>query len=197
MGSKISSVLAILVMDHLERSTLFAKTLSYPVIFLRYVDDCICVFDRNANCDNLLSQLNRLHPSIQFELQMPRQDGFLPVLDTVIYISSTGQLQHKFHVKKANRGIFIHADSALPDSIKRNAINEEVHRATFLSSDNPSRQQALQHMFTKFQANGYPWEKIKNFTKRPTQLRPQHRSSHSCVSKVPFNSNKFNGQLKR
>ena len=48
-------------------------------------------------------RLNSLHPSLRFGLQTPRQDGFLPILDTAIRITSTGQLIHKLYVKKANK----------------------------------------------------------------------------------------------
>ena len=201
MGSKISPTLAILVMDHFERSTLFQRTLSHPISYLRYIDDCVVIIDRDTNPETFLPHLNSLHPSIRFELQTLQGDGFLPVLDTAIRITHTGQLLHKFFVKEANRGIFIHAKSALPDCIKRNAVKEEMRRATNLCSDSSSSQVAQDHMYKKFRANGYSREKIRKYT-RPRRHNQQQQcndpsNDYSCIFKVPFISDKFNGQLKR
>lgn len=202
MGSKISPILAILVMDQLERSTLFQQTLLHPVTFLRYIDDCVLIIDRDIDLANILERLNSLHESIKFELQKPRQDNFLPVLDTLLRISESGQVQHKFYVKEANRGLFIHALSALPTCIKRNAIKEEIHRAKSLSSEQSWKLEATKHMTDKFRSNGYTSEQIKQHTKQRhrNQQHPEHNRKpfdSSCIMKVPFISNKFNGQLKR
>ena len=196
MGSRISPTVAILVMDHLERSTLFQRTLNQPVTFLRYIDDCVLPIDRNVDCDNLLQELNLLHPSIKFELQQPNQDGFLPVLDTTVRVLENGQLQHKFYVKEANRNLFLHAKSALPDSVKRNAVKEELQRAKSLCSEDSTRRDAEQRMLMKFQANGYNCQQINRYTKN-SRRRQQQRRDHSCIFKVPFISDQFNGQLKR
>ena len=197
MGSKISPTLAILVMNHLEKSTLFLRTLHHPVTFLRYIDDCVLVVDQDIDFDNCLRQLNEIHSSIKFELQKPQQDGFLPILDTAVRISEN-QVQHKFYVKEANRNLFIHAKSALPDYIKRNAIKEELHRAKSMCSDESSKQEAVQRTLNKFQANGYNRKKVNQYIRRSNSSTRKHqRHDQSCILKVPFVSDQFNGQLKR
>ena len=139
-----------------------------------------------------------VYDSIKFELQTPEEDNFLAVLDTKISLSEHGCLQHKFYVKEANKGLFIHAHSALPDSIKRNAVRSEVERAKTLSSEDPWKLEATRHMFDKFLANGYNKKQIKGYMRPPRQRnhRPHHLQ-HSSVLKIPFISDKFNGQLKR
>ncbi len=197
MGSKISPILAILVMNELESSALFKETLLHPPVFLRYIDDCVVIIDRDADFELILQRLNTTHASIKFELEKVRDDEFLPVLDTAIRLSDNGHLQYKFFVKEANRRLFIHANSSLPESIKRNAIRSEVERAKSLCSQNSWKDHAVQHMQRKFLSNGYTHEKIKQYLRPPRQRNNQSRSFDGCVLKIPFVSDKFNGQIKR
>lgn len=197
MGSKISPILAILVMNELENSAIFKETLLHPPIFLRYIDDCVTVIDQDADFEMILQRLNKIHNSIKFELDKVRENEFLPVLDTAIRLSASGHLQYKFFVKEANRGLFIHANSSLPDSTKRNAIRSEVERAKSLCSQNSWKGHAVQHMRRKFLSNGYTDDKINQYLRPPRQRNNQPRNFDGCVLKIPFISDKFNGHLKR
>lgn len=83
------------------------------------------IVDNTVDVSSLLPRLNSLHASIKFEIELLKDDGFLPALR----INNDGEIKHKFFVKEANKGLFLHATSALSSSIKRNAIQYEVRRA--------------------------------------------------------------------
>ena len=68
MGSKLSPVLAILVMDRLEKSSIFQDVLGNPLIFLRYIDDCVLPVAVGCDKDELLRAINLIHPTIKFQL---------------------------------------------------------------------------------------------------------------------------------
>ena len=58
------------------------------------------------------------------------------------------------------------------------------------------RPKCSQRMLMKFQANGYSCQQINRYTKNSRKCQQQRRD-HSCIFKVPFISDQFNGQLKR
>lgn len=185
------------LMSELEKSAIFKETLLHPPIFLRCIDNCLVIIDRDADFEIILQRLNNSHGSIKFELKKIREDKFLPFLDTAIHLSENGQLQQKFFVKEANRGLFILANSALPDSTKRNAIRSEMERDKSLCSESSSKCDAIQHMREKFLSNGFTEEKIKRFMKPHRRKNNQPRSFDCCILKVPFVSDKFNGQTEK
>lgn len=201
MGSKLSPTLAILVMDRLERSTVFLRTLSSPLVFLRYIDDCAVIVDEDTDFPSLLSRLNTIHSSIKFEMEKPDNFGFLPILDTGIHIDPDGKIKHKFFVKDANKGLFINATSALPTSTKRNAMLCELQRAQQLCSDNEDRTHATSTMMRKFRNNDYSVSDIRRATKmcnrKSNNKRYKQAIKDSCILKVPYISEKFNCQLRR
>ena len=199
MGSKISPTLAILVMDRIKRSTVFLRTLSSPLVFLRYVDDCVVIVDNDTDFTSLLPRLNSIHTSIKFEMELPKDDGFLPVLDTAVRINSEGEIEHKFFVKETNKGLFLNATSALPSSIKRNAIRCELNRAQSLCSTDEQRSEATKAMTQKFKSNGYTNQDIRRYQKKfiRRKVSSNDPTAFSSVMKVPFISDNFNGHLKR
>lgn len=103
----------------------FLRTLPFPFAFLRYIDDCAVIIDKDADTSSLLLRLNSVHASIKFKIEKPENFDFLPILDTAIRINPDGNIEHKCIVKDANKGLFINATSALPASIKRSVM----HRA--------------------------------------------------------------------
>ncbi len=200
MGSKISPILAIFVMDRIERSSIFLHTLSSPLMFLRYIDDCVVVLDKNSDLSTLVTRLNSIHVSIKFEMDLPRSDGFLPVLDTSLRISEDGQIEHKFFVKEANKGLFINASSAIPKSIKRNAVQCEFSRAQQLCSTDEHRMEAVKVMTKKFTENGYSTSEITRYRRASAKRNAPDKKQFSLCSsvlKVPFISDSFNGKLNR
>lgn len=79
-GAAISVTTANLTMETIEQRGLQSFA-SRPKVFLRYVDDCFCIFKR-ADVNNFLAHLNSIKPAIQFmaEYESDNTSPFLYVL---------------------------------------------------------------------------------------------------------------------
>ena len=68
MGASISSVIAQIVMEDLEETTL--KKLDFHIpFFYRYVDDCITCVPKNKT-NKILTKFNSYHKLLQFTLEI-------------------------------------------------------------------------------------------------------------------------------
>ena len=76
----------------------------------------------------LLEYLNKQHPTIQFELETPAEDGFLPILDIKVKIRLDGTIERKLYRKEANKGITLHFNSHHSSSVKTTTVINELAR---------------------------------------------------------------------
>ena len=109
-------------------------------------------------------------------MELPDDDGFLPILDIKMRITENGGIERKLFTKAANRGIMLHFFSNHPRSIKTTVANSEMQRA-ILSSTAENKDEAIRKITEKLCNNGYPdgWLRGTNNYKRPrTQKRRNH-----------------------
>ena len=73
MGSSLSPVLANIFMEHFEQHLTedIPEDLK-PVLWLRYVDDVLCIYEDMQKFESYLEHLNRVRPSIQFTYELSR-----------------------------------------------------------------------------------------------------------------------------
>ena len=117
LGNRVSGTLAILAVDKFERLFVYQELL--PLVYIRYVDDVGTVMKNQQEAENTLEYLNSRHPTIKFEMELPSEEGFLPLLDMAVQIDETGNFQRKLFTKKANKGIVLNFSSHQPASVKR------------------------------------------------------------------------------
>ena len=96
MGSRLSGTLAILTMDRFERLHIYPLQ---PAIYIRYVDDTGTVVSCTNEAQRMVTNLNDKHKTIKFELELPSEDGYLPLLDTAIKINPDGSTTFRMHTK--------------------------------------------------------------------------------------------------
>ena len=82
MGSPISSIIANMFMEAFENRAI-TIALHPPRIWKRYVDDTF-VLQQQAHQEEFLQHINTLDPSIQFTVEEAKEDGSIPLLDTII-----------------------------------------------------------------------------------------------------------------
>ena len=82
MGNRVSGTLAILAMDKFERMFVYQELL--PLVYVRYVDDVGTVVKNRQEAENTVEYLNSKHPTIKFEMELPSEEGFLPLLDMAV-----------------------------------------------------------------------------------------------------------------
>ena len=68
MGNSLGPILANIFMAQLEETKIVDE--SYPKFYRRYVDDTFCLFNQKEDANNFLEHINKLHPSIRFEMEV-------------------------------------------------------------------------------------------------------------------------------
>ena len=191
MGNRLSGTLAILVMDRFERNFVYQELKPSPIIYVRYVDDVGTVAEGTNAAKDVLKYLNKKHPTIQFELEIPDDNKFLPILDIKIKIQQDGSIERKPFTKKANKGITLHFDSHHSSAIKRATAINEIDRATACSTPE-HRATALQQTCEKLLSNGYSDSWIKTTKNLAKKKNKKQRSRPIFVMKIPFLTDAFN-----
>ena len=64
-------------MDKFERNHIYNEL--EPKIYVRYVDDIGTVVKRVSQAHSMLQHMNSKHNTIRFEIELPDNDGFLPI----------------------------------------------------------------------------------------------------------------------
>ena len=90
MGSRLSGTLAIIVMDKFERAHIYDQLTPTSTVFVRNVDDTNTIANDEAEAKAMLTYLNSKNPTIKFELALPEENGYLPILDFKLKINVGG-----------------------------------------------------------------------------------------------------------
>ena len=80
--------------------------------------DCITPASSLEDALNIQNALTAQDPSIQFEIELPDKDGFLPFLNTKIKVNNNGTVETEWYTK----GLILNANSHRPEQIKKAAI---------------------------------------------------------------------------
>ncbi|XGW22287.1 hypothetical protein V3C99_004927, partial [Haemonchus contortus] len=88
MGNRVAPVLAVIFLDHIEKSSLTSGILFYK----RYIDDVFVIGTTEEDLVETLKRLNSHDANITFTREDPGRDGFLPFLNAKTRISE-GQLK--------------------------------------------------------------------------------------------------------
>ena len=174
MGNRLSGTLAILVMDRFERNYIFKSLTPLPAIYLRYVDDTGTLAKNTDHARGMLTYLNSKHDTIKFELEIPNEDGYLPILDTMIKIEPDGSISRKLYVKAASKGITLNYRSHHPTANKIAIIHSELARARNNSSTGNHREAAAM-ITNKLISNGYPEHLLQREREQRASRRHRHR----------------------
>ena len=145
----------------------------------------------------MLEHLNKKHPTIQFELETPGEDGFLPILDIKVKIKADGTIERKLYTKEANKGITLHFNSHHSSSVKTTTVLNELARAERCSTPK-HREEAISSTLAKMEDNGYSssWlSKAVDRRKRPRKNKDPRVTSFSF--RFPFVTDAFNSSIKQ
>ena len=137
MGNPLSVVFANIYMAKLERDIVDP---SNPILYRRYIDD-IFTRKKKEERDTLLPKLNNYHKNIRFTVE----NNLSKFLDTKLEIENG---QYKTKVNR-NRKHPMHWSSCVPKKFKRNIINNDLHRASKISSDFNDEVNAIRGKFLK------------------------------------------------
>ena len=130
MGNRLSGTLAIICMDRLERKFVYSLK-PKPIFYVRYVDDVGTLVPDEESAVKMLNYLNSKHPTIQFEMELPDTEGFLPILDIKMKIGVDGRGGTKTVLQSGEQRIDVELQFA------PSALYQERHRKERNSTRNP------------------------------------------------------------
>ena len=102
------------------------------ILYRRYVDDIICLFNCESDADKLFEFLNSQHPNIKFkfEKRVNKQISFLDVLVT----NDGDQFSTSVFCKTTAIGLFTNYLGFTPFSYKVRRVRTLLHRAFMISN---------------------------------------------------------------
>ena len=117
--------------------------------------------DADERCFEILKSVgDSIHESIQLEVDYPSKhnDGKIPILDVKVYIDGGSKVMYEFYAKDVSSKHMINAKSALPWSMKRTVLTQEVLRVLLNCSPELDWQVKVEHiecMVKRMQFSGY------------------------------------------
>ena len=114
MGNPLSPVLSNIYMEFFE-TKLLSSILDPTVVWMRYIDDVICLWPYHDDLNKFLEKLNGLVPSIKFSYEV-EVDGRLPFLDVYANKNSNNRFDYDIYRKPTSNNSYIHYYSVHSDS---------------------------------------------------------------------------------
>ncbi|EYC29660.1 hypothetical protein Y032_0006g3106 [Ancylostoma ceylanicum] len=147
LGIRIAPLLAIVYLDHIEKTSLTAGILFYE----RYVDDVFVTGTTPSELAVTITNLKSKDVKIKSTVEEPHDDGFLPFLNTRVKIH-VGKKEIRWYKKKSSKNIILHSRSAHPLHMKVNVV-ENLKKTSdgICTTDSGSDEQVYNILFE----NGY------------------------------------------
>jgi len=103
-----------------------------PSFYKRYMDDTLTLVRDHSNVIDLLTTLNKAHPSIQFTMEAAISNR-LPFIGMEI-IKADHRLETRVCRKTTNKGLVLHFQSHVDSRYKRSLLRTMLDRGKRLSS---------------------------------------------------------------
>ena len=134
MGSSLGPVLVNLFMGYHEQKQLQSFEESALILYRRYMDDIICLFNSKSNTDKSNSVfLNQQHRKIKFTIEKQNENQ-LSFLDLLITCNGDNFLTSIYR-KKHSIGLYTNYLSFTAFSYKVGLVKTLLHRAFVISSN--------------------------------------------------------------
>ena len=196
IGSHSGGIIADLYLHHIETEVLQ----QYPkhLTFVRYADDCFLgPVQSRDQVSILLEKFNNFDEKIKYTVEYPDANNNLNFLDVKINVTK-GKLTYCHYIKEVHSGCFLHANSAHPNAIKKNAIMNYVKVINRNSADPTRAKNAKKHFYSILSENGYTDEQILNYTHLTgsSHLMKNKQARSQCV-KIPYINEASYGYTRR
>jgi hypothetical protein len=182
-GSCLSTFLCDVVLNVIDNhiNTYFANQI---LDWTRYLDDIFSAVNDKTIFPNILNELNKHHPSIQYTFEPESPAGQLAFLDLLITRTkmdcapnffnervapsrqSQGALIIRHFIKPSQTNRCISFDSAHPKSMLVGLLRGEITRSMQHCSLNCDKEKNAARIMDKYVCNGYPSKLVDNQIKR-------------------------------
>lgn len=154
MGSKISPVLALIVMDYALDEILINNGSVFRINFIKkYVDDLVLGVHKD-DVNTVLNCFNDFHPSIQFTMELESNNS-IPFLDTKIIRDGFNKIKFDWYVKPTYSGRYLNYFSSHSFKHKLSTVRCMKHRVSNIC-DKEFLRENLEFLQKTFVNNGYP-----------------------------------------
>ena len=161
MGSNVAPAFANLFMLYYEINMF--KVMERPLIYLRYLDDCLVVTDSEEKFFKMLEYMQKMSPSLKFTYVVC--ENSLNFLDLNITLKHGMQLSYSLYQKPGNRHLYLHPDSMVKPSIKFGWITGENIRLLRVSDSKKSFKKSMKLFIDQLLDTGYSQETIQKYVK--------------------------------
>ena len=169
MGSPVSSVVANLFMERLEKDALSSSGALRPRVWKRYVDDVFSIL-RRANVKDFLKYLNSIDDNIEFTVE-EESNCRLPFLDASVTRMETGSLQTSVFRKETHTDRVLNFNSSHSSNAKSAVVRALIGRIEthFADGDVNGRDLETAHVQEVLTANDYPERFVERVVRRMKQ----------------------------
>ena len=154
MGSPLGPSLANFFLGHIEETKLFKNEDFYPIVYLRYVDDILAVFESGTTFHPFFKLLNEQHPNLKFTVDEATRSSF-PFLNVNIEISGNSVDTWVFR-KKTHTNVMLNFTAVVPTVWKTGLIKCLLNNARKICSSDELFKSEVENLKKMFLANGYP-----------------------------------------
>ena len=193
MGSPVSPIVANIYMDAFENRAI-STALYPPRIWKRYVDDTF-VIQYLSHKDDFFRHINLVEPSIQFTMEESKEDGSIPILDTIITSQPNGTFTTGVYRNPTYTYLYSPWDGYHNLSAMYSVINTLSHRVQTIFSPQQVLKNESQHLekvlmlckYTKWAINKIFHQQLeKKEGKKKKQTPPSKYSAKKCHIVVPY-----------
>ena len=165
MGSPLGPLFANIFMSFHEQKWLNSCPSSFsPLLYKRYVDDCLLLFRSLHHVPLSLEYLNRQHANITFTAEIER-DGKLPFFDIDIS-GSESKFATSVYRKPTFTGLFTNFHCFIPNGMKQNLVSCLIHRIFNLCSSYENFHTQLEIVRKLLNLNGFPSHMFDRIVRR-------------------------------
>ena len=166
MGSPLGPTLANIFLADMEKE--WMKVEFAPLLYRRYVDDIICVFDANGKYNNFFNLINQGHPNIKFTCEFG--DKNIPFLDVNI-IMSESTFDTSIFRKPTYTGLLLNFNAMCPVTWKKGLVIGLLNRAYVACSSWISLHVEIDKITNFLIANSYPRHFIDNIVNKFLEMK--------------------------
>ena len=185
MGSPAALILANLFMGHHEKSWLKNYKDSKILIYRRYADDILCLFDNEHDAMLFFDYINTQHPNVKFTREK-KLNGKLPFLDVLVDDLYNVCVTSVFH-KKTYTGLLTNFFSFTPLNCKTDLIRTLVDNTFKINNTNVGLNKDLNKLSEIFKRNCFPSHFIDKISEQ--YLKTPRQNSNKNVSNNTENTN--------
>ena len=176
MGSPLGPSLANFFLGHIEQTKLFQSEDFYPIVYLRYVDDILAVFEKGTTYHPFFELLNKQHTNLKFTVEEATENSF-PFLNVNIIISGSSVETWVFR-KKTHTNVLLNFTAVVPIFWKTGLIKCLLSSARKICTSEVLFRSEVETLKRMFAANGYP----RTFFDKTLEKFLSHEKSEKIVT---------------